>query len=183
MKKIDLIGLCIDVRNSTKMIAEFDLKETFEIISSFITDIYKILNKPDNKIFKDRSIHQGDGVIITMPLENDEKFKKTLKLVIDLEKIIKRGTKPNFKIGMSLDFDNCIEGRVKETPYDEENLIIGNSISRATKICSQVPFKRNLETFVIKASKEFVSKSKITNDERFKVDKNAKGTMYFIAVK
>ncbi len=83
MKIKKLIGICIDIRKSTKMVEEFGLKKTTTLIKKFIEEIYGELQKRQ-KLY-DRARHQGDGILLTLPTEDDKQAFETVRsFLIDI---------------------------------------------------------------------------------------------------
>lgn len=176
MKK-KLIGICIDIRKSTKMVEKFGLKETTIKIKNFIEEIYRKLQKRQS-LYK-RARHQGDGILFTLPTEDDEKaFDKVKDFLIDILPIIKEAKKQGMDVGIGLDYGDSIEEKIENSPHSDKSLIVGHSISTSVKICSQVPFLHsNGNTYFIKGSREFLNNSNWDEDE---IKWNAKKTMGFV---
>lgn len=179
-----LIGICIDIRKSTKMVDEFGLEETTELISSFIEDVYSCLQNYES--LQKRARHQGDGILITLHTKDDENaFNKVKSFISELSNIILEHTTEYFKVGVGLDYNDSIETKIKYSPKEDKSLVVGNSLSTSVKICNQVPFTfLNSHIYFIKASKKYMDASNWKEDEQIEnIYFNSKKTMAFIAFK
>lgn len=185
MNKIrKLIGICIDIRKSTKMVDELGLEKTTELISSFIEKVYSCLQKYES--LQKRARHQGDGILITLHTKDDENaFNKVKSFISELSTIILEHTTEYFKVGVGLDYNDSIETRIRNSPSGDYSLVVGNSLSTSVKICSQVPFTfPNSDIYFIKASKKYIDASNWKEDEQINtIHLNSKNTMAFIAFK
>ncbi|MGL5438361.1 MAG: hypothetical protein ACRDA7_01350 [Metamycoplasmataceae bacterium] len=175
MEQKELIGICIDIRKSTKLVNEKGLEKAAKLIINFIEQIYKELQKVKN--IENRARHQGDGVLISLPIKDNEKvFNHVKDLLKNILPIIKN--EKNFDVGIGIDLGLSIEERIEGSPHRDKTLIVGNSLSTSVKVCSQVPFRNGLNNkYYIKATKSFLSKA---NWEEDQLKWNAKKTMAFV---
>lgn len=175
-----LIGICIDIRKSTKMVEELGLEETTIKIKTFIEKIYSKLQKQQS--LYNRARHQGDGILLTLPTNDDEKaFDKVRDFLIDILPIIKENEEGGMDVGVGLDYGDSIEVKIENSPHSDKSLIVGNSISTSVKICSQVPFVHNNgNKYFIKGSNEFLNNSGWSGWDEPEIKWNAKKTMGFV---